>query len=81
MESVNRLKRHGLPYISILADPATGGAIASYAALGDVIMAEPEALVIFAGPRVMKAKGFEVDDLSVGRPRQENHDQGRAVAS
>ncbi|MBW1803624.1 MAG: acetyl-CoA carboxylase carboxyl transferase subunit alpha/beta, partial [Deltaproteobacteria bacterium] len=38
IESVNRLKRHGLPYISILADPSTGGAIASYAALGDVIM-------------------------------------------
>ena len=65
IESVNRLKRHGLPYISILADPATGGAIASYAALGDVIMAEPGALIIFAGPRVMKAKGFEVDEKLV----------------
>ena len=65
IESVNRLKRHGLPYISILADPATGGAIASYAALGDIIMAEPEALVIFAGPRVMKAKGFEFDERLV----------------
>jgi acetyl-CoA carboxylase carboxyl transferase beta subunit len=65
IESVNRLKRHGLPFISILADPATGGAIASYAALGDIIMAEPGALVIFAGPRVMKAKGFEVDEKLV----------------
>ncbi len=62
VESVNRLKRHGLPYISILADPATGGAIASYAALGDVTIAEPGALVIFAGPRVMKSRGFEVDE-------------------
>jgi acetyl-CoA carboxylase carboxyl transferase beta subunit len=62
IESVNRLKRHGLPYISILADPATGGAIASYAALGDVTIAEPGALVIFAGPRVMKSRGFEVDE-------------------
>ncbi|HDM09172.1 MAG: acetyl-CoA carboxylase carboxyl transferase subunit alpha/beta [Deltaproteobacteria bacterium] len=61
-ESVNRLKRHGLPYISILADPATGGAIASYAALGDIVIAEPNALVIFAGPRVMAARGFEVDE-------------------
>jgi acetyl-CoA carboxylase carboxyl transferase beta subunit len=62
VESVNRLKRHGLPYISVLADPSTGGAIASYAALGDVIIAEPGALVIFAGPRVMKSRGFEVDE-------------------
>ena len=62
IESVNRLKRHGLPYISILADPSAGGAIASYAALGDIIIAEPGALVIFAGPRVMTARGFEVDE-------------------
>lgn len=62
IESVNRLKRHGLPYISILADPSAGGAIASYAALGDIIIAEPNALVIFAGPRVMKARGFTVDE-------------------
>ncbi|MFC1821961.1 carboxyl transferase domain-containing protein [Thermodesulfobacteriota bacterium] len=62
IESVQRLKRHGLPYISILADPSTGGAIASYAALGDVIIAEPGALIIFAGPRVMKSRGFEVTE-------------------
>jgi len=62
IESVNRLKRHGLPYISILADPSTGGAIASYAALGDVIIAEPRALIIFTGPRVMKSRGFDVDE-------------------
>jgi len=65
VESVNRLKRHGLPYISILADPSTGGAIASYAALGDVIISEPGALIIFAGPRVMKSRGFEVDEKLV----------------
>ena len=65
IESVNRLKKHGLPYISILADPSTGGAIASYAALGDVIISEPGALVIFAGPRVMKSRGFEVDEKLV----------------
>ncbi|MFH1349298.1 MAG: carboxyl transferase domain-containing protein [Pseudomonadota bacterium] len=62
VESVNRLKRHGLPYMSILADPSTGGAVASYAALGDVIIAEPGAMVTFAGPRVMKSLGIEVDD-------------------
>ena len=65
IESVNRLKRHGLPFISILADPSTGGAIASYAALGDITIAEPGALVIFAGPRVMMASGFEVDERLV----------------
>jgi len=65
IESVNRLKRHNLPYISILTDPSTGGAIASYAALGDIIIAEPGALIIFAGPRVMKSRGFEVDESLV----------------
>ncbi len=62
IESVNRLKKHGLPYISILSDPSTGGAIASYAALGDIVIAEPRALVIFTGPRVMKSLGFEVEE-------------------
>ena len=65
VESVNRLKRHSLPYISILADPSTGGAIASYAALGDITVAEPGALVIFAGPRVMELRGFDVDERLV----------------
>ena len=65
IESINRLRKSGLPYISILADPATGGAIASYAALGDIVIAEPGALVIFAGPRVMKSRGFEVDEKLV----------------
>lgn len=65
VESVNRLKRHGLPYISVLADPSTGGAIASYAALGDVTISEPGALIIFTGPRVMKDKGYEVDESLV----------------
>lgn len=65
IESVNRIKGQGLPYISILTDPSTGGAIASYAALGDIVIAEPGALVIFAGPRVMKSRGFEVDEKLV----------------
>jgi acetyl-CoA carboxylase beta subunit len=63
--SIHRLKRQGLPFISILGDPCTGGAIASYASLGDVIIAEPKALVIFTGPRVMKSRGFEVDESLV----------------
>jgi acetyl-CoA carboxylase carboxyl transferase beta subunit len=60
--ALHRLKRHGLPFISILGDPSTGGAIASFASLGDVILAEPNAMVIFTGPRVMKSRGFEVDE-------------------
>jgi len=44
----------GLPYISILADPTTGGVSASFAMLGDVIIAEPKALIGFAGPRVIE---------------------------
>ncbi len=44
----------GLPYISILTDPTTGGTTASYAMLGDVHIAEPGALIGFAGPRVIK---------------------------
>ena len=65
INAVERLKSHGLPYLSILGDPSTGGALASYAALGDVILAEPQALVIFTGPRVMKSRGFPVDEEAV----------------
>lgn len=65
VNAVTRLKREGLPFISILGDPATGGAIASYAALGDVILAEPNALVIFTGPRVMESRGFPVNEDDV----------------
>jgi acetyl-CoA carboxylase carboxyl transferase subunit beta len=43
-----------LPYISVLTDPTTGGVTASYSMLGDIILAEPGALVGFAGPRVIK---------------------------
>jgi len=50
-----RLKdRAGMPYISVLTHPTTGGVAASFAMLGDVILAEPGALVGFAGPRVIK---------------------------
>ena len=53
----SRLARNAeakLPYISVLTDPTTGGVTASYAMLGDVIIAEPKALIGFAGPRVIK---------------------------
>ncbi len=49
-----QLSEEKLPYISILADPVTGGVTASFAMLGDVIIAEPGALVGFAGPRVIE---------------------------
>ena len=49
-----RLKEAGLPYIVVLTDPTTGGITASYAMLGDVHIAEPDALIGFAGQRVIK---------------------------
>lgn len=49
-----RLAAEGLPYISVLTDPTTGGVAASLAMLGDVIIAEPNALIGFAGPRVIE---------------------------
>lgn len=49
-----RLARAGLPYLSILTDPTTGGVTASYAMLGDINIAEPNALIGFAGPRVIQ---------------------------
>ncbi len=49
-----RLREAGLPYISVLTNPTTGGVSASYAMQGDVILAEPGAVIGFAGPRVIK---------------------------
>jgi acetyl-CoA carboxylase carboxyl transferase subunit beta len=49
-----QLSEVGLPYISLCTDPTTGGTTASYAMLGDINIAEPNALVAFAGPRVVK---------------------------
>jgi len=49
-----RLHEQGIPYISVLTDPTTGGVTASYAMLGDLNIAEPKALIGFAGPRVIE---------------------------
>ena len=49
-----RLRRERLPFISVLTDPTTGGVTASFAMLGDVNIAEPKALIGFAGPRVIE---------------------------
>jgi acetyl-CoA carboxylase carboxyl transferase subunit beta len=51
---LERLRSEGLPYVSILTDPTTGGVAASFAMLGDLILAEPGALIGFAGPRVIE---------------------------
>ena len=49
-----RLHEAGIPFVSILTNPTTGGVTASYAMLGDVNLAEPAALIGFAGPRVIE---------------------------
>jgi acetyl-CoA carboxylase carboxyl transferase subunit beta len=49
-----KLHEKGLPYISVMTNPTTGGVTASFASLGDIIIAEPDALIGFAGPRVVE---------------------------
>ena len=51
---LTRLADAGIPYISLITDPTTGGTTASYAMLGDINIAEPNALIGFAGPRVIR---------------------------
>lgn len=51
---LSTLAKAGIPYLSLLTDPTTGGVTASFAMLGDINMAEPQALIGFAGPRVIK---------------------------
>jgi acetyl-CoA carboxylase carboxyl transferase subunit beta len=53
--SLEQMKSKGIPYISILSDPTTGGVAASFAFLGDIVIVEPKALVGFAGPRVIES--------------------------
>ncbi|QUB95786.1 acetyl-CoA carboxylase carboxyltransferase subunit beta [Leptotrichia sp. oral taxon 218] len=64
--AVKRLNEAGIPFISVPVDPTTGGVTASFAMLGDVIVTEPNALIAFAGPRVIEQtvnqklpKGFQ----------------------
>ncbi len=64
--ALGRLEKAGLPFISVMADPTTGGVTASFAMLGDLNIAEPNALIGFAGPRVIEQtikeklpKGFQ----------------------
>ena len=64
------LDQAAIPYISLMTDPTTGGVTASYAMLGDFNIAEPEALIGFAGPRVIREtigkdlpKGFQSSEF------------------
>lgn len=64
--AISRFEEAGIPYISVLTDPTTGGVTASFAMLGDINIAEPQALIGFAGPRVIEQtikeklpKGFQ----------------------
>jgi acetyl-CoA carboxylase carboxyl transferase subunit beta len=72
--ALTRLAKAGLPYISVLADPTMGGVSASFAFLGDVVIAEPRALVGFAGPRVIEntvreklPEGFQRAEFLLGK--------------
>ncbi len=67
--AVSRHGKAGLPYITILTHPTTAGVMASFATLGDVILAEPGALIGFAGPRVIKETTQQ--DLPEGFQRSE----------
>jgi acetyl-CoA carboxylase carboxyl transferase subunit beta len=67
--ALERVRAAGVPYISILTDPTTGGVFASYAALGDVNIAEPNALIGFAGARV--SAGTIAQELPDGFQRSE----------
>jgi len=66
---LSQLAAAGLPYISLMTDPTTGGVTASYAMLGDINIAEPKALIGFAGPRVIKETIKK--DLPAGFQRSE----------
>jgi acetyl-CoA carboxylase carboxyl transferase subunit beta len=67
--AVSRHHEAGLPYIPVLTHPTTAGVMASFATLGDVIIAEPGALIGFAGPRVIKETTQQ--DLPEGFQRSE----------
>jgi acetyl-CoA carboxylase carboxyl transferase subunit beta len=69
MAALERLREVGVPYISVLGDPTTGGVLASFAAMGDVNVAEPDALIGFAGARV--SAGTIGDQLPPGFQRSE----------
>jgi acetyl-CoA carboxylase carboxyl transferase subunit beta len=69
LSALARLDDAGVPYVSIITDPTTGGVLASYASLGDVVLAEPGALIRFSGERV--TSGTVGEKLPVGFGKSE----------
>ena len=67
--AINELKRNNLPYLVLITDPTAGGITASYAMLGDIHIAEPGALIAFAGARVIQ--GTVKEELPEGFQRSE----------
>ena len=67
--AINELKKNGLPYIVCITDPTAGGITASYAMLGDIQIAEPGALIAFAGSRVIQ--GTVKEELPEGFQKSE----------
>lgn len=72
--ALEQLAERRLPFISVLTDPTTGGVTASFATLGDLILAEPKALICFAGPRVIQQtikqdlpEGFQRAEFLLGK--------------
>jgi acetyl-CoA carboxylase carboxyl transferase subunit beta len=72
--ALTRLAKAGLPYVSVLTDPTMGGVSASFAFVGDIVIAEPKALVGFAGPRVIEntvreklPEGFQRAEFLLGK--------------
>ena len=70
--ALNFLKQENIPFISLLTHPTMAGVMASFAGLGDITIAEPEALIGFTGPRVIKQtikqdllKGFQTSEFSL----------------
>ena len=77
VQEINRVLKKGGVFISVLTDPTTGGIIASFASLGDIIVAEPKALIGFTGPRVIKQtigqtlpNGFQRSEFSESQLQQ-----------
>ncbi|MFH1007589.1 MAG: acetyl-CoA carboxylase, carboxyltransferase subunit beta [Candidatus Latescibacterota bacterium] len=68
---LGQLSDAGLPFISVMTDPTTGGVTASFAMLGDILLAEPKALIGFAGPRIIK-ETLQREELPEGFQRSES---------
>ncbi len=68
---LTQLAKAGIPYLSFLTDPTTGGVTASFAMLGDLNFSEPNALIAFAGPRIVK-ETIKVKELPEGFQRSES---------